>query len=283
MSQTKSSATDLRDSKSDEGPANRILTRRASRSAANSKDGSAPPASKNEEVDAAEVPQSNASSSSSTPEAGNNSARVTRSQSTESAIQNDSDVLPTRKRSRRSAAQPNSKKRAKNASKNSPANVSSRDETGTDRETRNMSQRMTKEAREAKKAQREAAVKEKLAELDQLEQTVKSGTHPEYVKLINEIESKRAARIKVTQASYEHYMANFTETFETTRKAANDHYMPQLQRQGFRRQMMQQVQQQISKLEQEFYSHNVASSLDNQHVSDWTPRHRPSRLDILFV
>ena len=33
----------------------------------------------------------------------------------------------------------------------------------------------------------------------------------------------------------------------------------QLQRQGFRRQMMQQVQQQISKLEQEFYSHNVAS------------------------
>ena len=65
----------------------------------------------------------------------------------------------------------------------------------------------------------------RLAELDQLEQTVKSGTHPEYVKLVNEIESKRAAKIKVTQASYEHYMANYTETFETTRKAANDHYM----------------------------------------------------------
>ncbi|KAI9499290.1 hypothetical protein BDB00DRAFT_227826 [Zychaea mexicana] len=121
----------------------------------------------------------------------------------------------------------------------------------------------------------------RLAELDQLEQTVKSGTHPEYLKLIKEIENKRAAKIKVTQAGYEYHMANFTETFETTCKAANDHFM--LQRQGFRRQMMQQVQQQISKLEQEFYSHSSSSSLNNQHVSEWTPRHRPSRLDSVVV
>ncbi|KAI9320077.1 hypothetical protein BX666DRAFT_1833827, partial [Dichotomocladium elegans] len=72
-----------------------------------------------------------------------------------------------------------------------------------DRETRNTSQRMTKEAREARRAQRAAEAKERqaniLAELGILEEAVRNGTHPEYIRLLSEIEKKRESRIQITK------------------------------------------------------------------------------------
>ncbi|CDH50254.1 predicted protein [Lichtheimia corymbifera JMRC:FSU:9682] len=274
MSQQKAISPDLRDSKdareepADEPPATRILTRRASRSAANStKQTSEPPPSKG----ADDGDDSRASTS---------PTRVTRSQSIEPTDhhqqQQQQQPINTRKRMRRGTGSTSGSNTAINGKKRTkPGNEAS------ERETRNATQRMTKETREARRAQREAEMKERLAELDELEQTVKNGTHPEYLRLLTEIENKREKRIRVTKAQYELALQNQNAVLDTIRKASKDNLV--LKKQAFRRHMMQQVQQQISKLEQEYYTHNVTSSLDNQHVANWTPLHRPSRLDSIVV
>ncbi|KAJ8662134.1 hypothetical protein O0I10_001827 [Lichtheimia ornata] len=275
MSQQKAISPDLRDSKdareepADEPPATRILTRRASRSAANStKQTSEPPPSKG----ADDGDDSRASTS---------PTRVTRSQSIEPTDhqhqhQQQQQPINTRKRMRRGTGSTSGSNTAINGKKRTKSGNEA-----SERETRNATQRMTKETREARRAQREAEMKERLAELDELEQTVKNGTHPEYLRLLKEIENKREKRIRVTKAQYELALQNQNAVLDTIRKASKDHLV--LKKQAFRRHMMQQVQQQISKLEQEYYTHNVTSSLDNQHVANWTPLHRPSRLDILFI
>lgn len=101
----------------------------------------------------------------------------------------------------------------------------------------------------------------RLAELDRLEKAVKKGNHPEYLKLIEEIEEKRSQRLKVGEAQYQYAMRNQTAIMEAARKSANDHF--QLQKKGLRRRMIEHVQQKINALEQEYYSHNRQSSMSN--------------------
>ena len=62
----------------------------------------------------------------------------------------------------------------------------------------------------------------RLAELDELEQTVKNGTHPEYLRLLKEIENKREKRIRVTKAQYELALQNQNAVLDTIRKASKD-------------------------------------------------------------
>lgn len=64
-----------------------------------------------------------------------------------------------------------------------------------------------------------------MAELDELEQAVENGTHPEFLHLLKEIENKRANRIRITQARYQFEEANYRATFVATQKAADDQYM----------------------------------------------------------
>ncbi|EIE83835.1 hypothetical protein RO3G_08540 [Rhizopus delemar RA 99-880] len=61
-----------------------------------------------------------------------------------------------------------------------------------DRELRNSPQRISKEARDAKKAERETVIKEKLDELDRIEKAIKDGSHIKYQKLLSEIEEKKS-------------------------------------------------------------------------------------------
>lgn len=62
----------------------------------------------------------------------------------------------------------------------------------------------------------------RLAELDELEQAVKNGTHPEYLRLLKEIENKREKRIRVTKAQYELALQNQNAVLDTIRKASKD-------------------------------------------------------------
>ncbi|KAJ8661189.1 hypothetical protein O0I10_002937, partial [Lichtheimia ornata] len=212
------------------------------------------------------------------------STRVTRSQSAESTSHHNQNEIPeesfgkatnTRKRALRSTSTPtiadkgsseSDYQKTKRSKPNSTSNKAAavRDDKETrhtnqriTKETRQSGQRMTKETREARRAQRKAEAKEKLAELDRLEKAVKEGNHPEYLKLIEEIEEKRIHRLKVGEAQYQHAMRNQTAIMEAARKSANDHF--QLQKKGLRRRMIEHVQQKINALEQEYYSHNRQS------------------------
>ncbi|KAG0178300.1 hypothetical protein DFQ28_000988 [Apophysomyces sp. BC1034] len=83
---------------------------------------------------------------------------------------------------------------------------------------------MSKEAREAKKAEREVIVRERLAELDKLEKAVKDGSHPEYHKLAQDIEEKRNRREKTLNNRMRLVESNIKNAVEAQKKAAYDQF-----------------------------------------------------------
>ncbi|CAO3654752.1 unnamed protein product [Mucor hiemalis] len=149
-----------------------------------------------------------------------------------------------------------------------------------ERETRNATQRMSKEAREAKKAQRDIIIRERLNELDKLEKAVKDGSHSEYHKLLSDIEHKRTKMLCVAEMRRSFAEGNINNFFDSQKNAAySQFYWDKL---ALRRSMIQHVQHKINTLEQEYYSNQVQSSLDDEHLSEWVPPDRPSMINILF-
>lgn len=63
-----------------------------------------------------------------------------------------------------------------------------------------------------------------MAELDKLEQAVVDRSHPEYLKLVQEIENKHAERVKKAQSELHYSELNFKNTFDQVCKAAFDHF-----------------------------------------------------------
>ncbi|CAO3630834.1 unnamed protein product [Cunninghamella blakesleeana] len=151
-----------------------------------------------------------------------------------------------------------------------------------ERETRNTTQRLSKEAKDARKAEREIVIKKKLAELDVLERTVKDQSHEEYHKLLEEIQSKRNKKLTVAQGRHALMESNFKNGFLATKKSAFDKF--HLDKLALRRSMMNQIQQKINRIEQEYFSsqQGTRSSLDDQHLNEWSPPDRPSMINILF-
>ncbi|ORZ08656.1 hypothetical protein BCR42DRAFT_424635, partial [Absidia repens] len=151
-----------------------------------------------------------------------------------------------------------------------------------ERETRNTTQRLSKEAKDARKAEREIIVKKKLGELEILEQKVKDQSHEEYQKLLEEIQSKRTKKLNVAKGRHTLMEANFKNGFLAQKKSAFDKF--HLDKLALRRKMMNQVQQQINRIEQEYFSsqQSTKSSLDEQNLIDWAPPDRPSMINILF-
>ncbi|KAL7309292.1 hypothetical protein PS15m_011398 [Mucor circinelloides] len=150
-----------------------------------------------------------------------------------------------------------------------------------ERETRNTAQRISKEAREAKKAQRDLIIKERLTELDKLEKAVKDGSHSEYHKLLSDIESKRTKMLSVAEMRRSLAEGNVNNFFNSQKYAAySQYYWDKL---ALRRSMIQHVQHKINTLEQEYYSNHVQSSLDDEHLSEWVPPDRPSMISSLTL
>ncbi|KAG0170622.1 hypothetical protein DFQ29_009201 [Apophysomyces sp. BC1021] len=176
------------------------------------------------------------------------STRVaTRSQSTESS----SEPAEPRKRRRKGKPSGYNKKRVESGSNSSNNNKApGRDDT--DRETRNSTQRLSKEAKEAKRAQRDAM----------------------------DIEAKKTDKGHSVQRRRDLAVEDVKNAFVSQWKMSYDQYY--LDKLTIRRSMMQQVQQKINALEQEFFSQRVQSSLDNRHLSHWMPPERPSTINILF-
>ncbi|KAI8374723.1 uncharacterized protein BYT42DRAFT_417064 [Radiomyces spectabilis] len=149
--------------------------------------------------------------SSSSPEP---NARVTRSQSIESSVE----PIETKKRHRKTRGPGNNKRKAETNGKS----TSGRDDT--DRETRNKTQRISKEAREARKAEREIIIKERLAELDKLEKAVKNESHAEYHKLLRDIEAKRTKKVNATESRHSLAEMNIRSAFIAQKKVAFDQF-----------------------------------------------------------
>ncbi|KAI7898466.1 uncharacterized protein BX663DRAFT_524805 [Cokeromyces recurvatus] len=204
-----------------------------------------------------------------------NGGRVlTRSQSVESSgYETNSD---TKKRKRKTTTTKTNNNHHKKLATNSNNN---KDEN--ERETRNTTQRLSKEAKEAKRAQREIIIKERLNELDKLEQAVRDGSHSEYHKLLKEIETKRAKRLNVAKMRRSLAEGNITKFFHSQKYAAySQFYWEKL---ALRRYMIQQVQQKINILEQEYYSNHVQTSLDEDHLTEWVPPERPTMISSLTL
>ncbi|KAG2211348.1 hypothetical protein INT46_002046 [Mucor plumbeus] len=256
---------------------NRIQTRRASRSAR-----SASPVMEEEvssPVSSVELNQ-NIGSQVTNNSLISNGGRVTRSQSVESSGYETTDSRK-RKRKAKNNSSSNKKRVGESYSKATPPPVASAS-VGTppmntnvqngsnlngegERETRNTAQRISKEAREAKKAQRDLIIKERLTELDKLEKAVKDGSHSEYHKLLNDIETKRTKMLNVAEMRRSLAEGNVNNFFNSQKYAAySQYYWDKL---ALRRSMIQHVQHKINTLEQEYYSNHVQSSLDDEHLS----------------
>ncbi|ORX52862.1 hypothetical protein DM01DRAFT_1336648 [Hesseltinella vesiculosa] len=217
-------------------------------------------------------------------------ARVTRSLSVDSS--NDDSASQKRRRITNSSSTPTStakstRKKPSSSSTSTTANMSSIPihPSNTDefeRETRNSSQRLSKEAKDAKKAEREVMIKKKLAELDQLEKTVKDHSHEEYHKLLEDIQAKRSKKLTVAQGRHSLMESNFRNGFLAQKKSAFDKF--HLDKLALRRAMIYKVQQKINRIEQEYYAsqQTTKSSLDDQNLADWMPPDRPSMINILF-
>ncbi|EPB88053.1 hypothetical protein HMPREF1544_05115 [Mucor circinelloides 1006PhL] len=140
-----------------------------------------------------------------------------------------------------------------------------------ERETRNTAQRISKEAREAKKAQRDLIIKERqvenqLTELDKLEKAVKDGSHSEYHKLLSDIESKRTKMLSVAEMRRSLAEGNVNNFFNSQKYAAySQYYWDKL---ALRRSMIQHVQHKINTLEQEYYSNHVQSLTEDDAEND---------------
>ncbi|KAI8356753.1 hypothetical protein EDC96DRAFT_515348 [Choanephora cucurbitarum] len=204
--------------------------------------------------------------------------RVTRSQSVESSGYETTDSRK-RKRQAKATTAPNKRKADTKLPSSPPLQSNIKDDT--ERETRTSSQRLTKEAREAKKAQRDFVIKERLEELDKLEQAVKDGSHIEYHKLLSNIEEKRAKMLNVAEmrrSLAESIVINF---FNWQKEAAYSQY--HWDKLALRRSMIQHVQHRINVLEQEYYSNHVQSSLDDEHLTEWVPPDRPSMISSLTL
>ncbi|CAO3633496.1 unnamed protein product [Mucor fragilis] len=230
-----------------------------------------------------------------------NGGRVTRSQSVESSGYETTDSRK-RKRKAKSSNQSSNKKRVGNASSDpyskatpppsaatlasataaamsssSTPSMNSNVQNGSnlngdgERETRNTAQRISKEAREAKKAQRDLIIKERqvenqLTELDKLEKAVKDGSHSEYHKLLSDIESKRTKMLSVAEMRRSLAEGNVNNFFNSQKYAAySQYYWDKL---ALRRSMIQHVQHKINTLEQEYYSNHVQSLTEDDAEND---------------
>ncbi|KAG0734603.1 hypothetical protein G6F23_012247 [Rhizopus arrhizus] len=166
----------------------------------------------------------------------------TRSQSVEST---GFEVSDSKKRRRKATSKSNnSNKRQANT------NITTLKQEENDRELRNSPQRISKEARDAKKVERETVIKEKLDELDRIEKAIKDGSHIKYQKLLSEIEEK-----KIT-LSWDKLI--------------------------LRRSMIENVRRKLNRLEQEYYVTH-SSYADDEHVTDWAPPERPSTISSLTL
>ncbi|SAM03925.1 hypothetical protein [Absidia glauca] len=152
-----------------------------------------------------------------------------------------------------------------------------------ERETRHTTQRLSKEAKDARKAERGIIVKKKLDELESLEQMVKDQSHEEYQSLLKEIQDKRAEKLDVAQGRHALMETHFKNGYLAQKKAAFDKF--HFDKLALRRNMMNQVQQKINKIEQEYFfsQQSNKSALDDPHLHEWAPPDRPSMINILFM
>ncbi|ORE11921.1 hypothetical protein BCV72DRAFT_259269 [Rhizopus microsporus var. microsporus] len=194
----------------------------------------------------------------------------TRSHSVESS---EYETAESKKRKRKAVSKASNKRQAN-------AKLESFKQEENERELRNSSQRVSKEAKEARKAERENTIKEKLNELDKIEKAVRDGSHAEYHKLLAKIEDKRNKMLIVAKMRRSLAEGVVYNLFNSQRECAySQYYWDKL---TLRRVMIENVQRKISKLEQEYYTSHQNYS-DDDRLADWMPPERPSTISSLTL
>ncbi|KAI8089675.1 uncharacterized protein BX664DRAFT_333623 [Halteromyces radiatus] len=182
-------------------------------------------------------PDTPPSTSSTTTLSTNHHSRVTRSLSADSNSNEESSnsnpntsntTLNGKRRRNTNNSKQSNKKKSSNSSASSPSTNAKSPPRGSgddfERETRNTTQRLSKEAKDARKAEREIIVKKKLSELEALERTVKDQSHEEYQKLLEELQSKRSKKLSVAQGRHALMESNFKNGFLAQKKSAFDKF-----------------------------------------------------------
>ncbi|KAG1049337.1 hypothetical protein G6F43_008330 [Rhizopus delemar] len=184
----------------------------------------------------------------------------TRSQSVEST---GFDASDSKKRRRKATNKSNnSNKRQANT------NIDTLKQEENDRELRNSPQRISKEARDAKKAERETVIKEKLDELDRIEKAIKDGSHIKYQKLLSEIEEKKSRMLIVAKMKRSLAEGTIYNLYNSQKECAySQHHVVTLS---------------VLLLEQEYYVTHSSYTHD-EHETDWAPPERPSTISSLTL
>ncbi|KAI8137483.1 hypothetical protein BJV82DRAFT_338844 [Fennellomyces sp. T-0311] len=255
MSQVKASPTTSAQSPffdQDQYSANRIMTRRASRSAQSS----VPVIVKTDENGV--VPDGDSDT---------NNRMTTRSRSIDlqhnfQSSAEESSSPPAKRRTNR-----RTKTRKRNNIKDSLSPPATTKRRGEERGRR----RANKETSET--TQLDAAKLQKLAELDELEKTILNGTHVEYRERMAHAEKKRMNHVRIAKLRRELEEADIRYTFDAFQKAAYDQYYQC--KAALRKQMISRVQAQIKRLEEEWHArHEDGCSDDDQELYDWVPAER---------
>ncbi|KAI8329432.1 hypothetical protein BC941DRAFT_476367 [Chlamydoabsidia padenii] len=229
----------------------------------------------------------------------NHQSRVTRSLSADSNSNEESSTSANttsitngkrRRHTNNSKSSTNKKKSNNNPSTPSPTPSSSvvvatpLNTDDVERETRHTTQRLSKEAKDSRRAEREIIVKKKLGELEAFEEKVRNQSHEGYKTLLQDIQAKRNKKLVVAQDRHALMASNFKNGFLAQKKSAEDQF--HLDKLALRRTMIHQVQQKINRIEQEYFSSlqqgGPRNLLDEPHLNEWIPPDRPSMINILF-
>ncbi|KAI7882417.1 hypothetical protein K492DRAFT_176317 [Lichtheimia hyalospora FSU 10163] len=121
-----------------------------------------------------------------------------------------------------------------------------------------------------------AIKQQRLAELDELEQSILNGTHEEYQERMADAEKKRMDQRRIAEQRRHLEEADIQHTFDACKKAAYDQFHQS--KAALRKQMITQVQAQIKRLEEEWHSRQSFSTDDDQEIFDWVPPDRQTSI-----
>ncbi|KAJ8662255.1 hypothetical protein O0I10_001948 [Lichtheimia ornata] len=244
----------------------RIMTRRASRSAQSS---STPSTTKHDTIQENDITDSEPIGRMTTRSRSTDVNTQTSSSAEESSSTNNTTTTPS------SNATTKRHVRTKRVTKPSPSSSSSSPTNTSMRRRRAAANKDTKPA-----GMMNAIKQQRLAELDELEQSILNGTHEEYQERMADAEKKRMDQRRIAEQRRHLEEADIRHTFDACKKAAYDQFHQS--KAALRKQMITQVQAQIKRLEEEWHSRQGFPADDDQEIFDWVPPDRQTSIHILF-
>ncbi|KAI8576337.1 hypothetical protein K450DRAFT_257277 [Umbelopsis ramanniana AG] len=169
-------------------------------------------------------------------------------------------------------------------SDNESENHAGSDEDDAHEEEVNSDKETNKKSKSNKRTYTSEAMKQRFENLDQQQIQIREGSHPQYIQLLEDIESKRSEKYGNAELRRKLAQGAITACYEADKKQANDQYY--FGRVSIRREMLDQVQQKISALHTEYITLKFGqeySLAKAKLIANWVPPERPTMINILFT